>query len=112
MQIERIFSVSCEQSNLLNLAESALADRSITRADMAEMYADAICADEVARRDGRQERVDFAAVNAAILRRWTVSGLTWIKELAWKRARETHASGLRPPPAARTTRKPTGETAE
>ena len=31
------------------------------------------------------ERVDWAAVNAAILSRYSVSGLTYIKAQAWKR---------------------------
>lgn len=29
------------------------------------------------------EATDWAAVNAAIIERWSVSGLTWIKQQAW-----------------------------
>lgn len=29
------------------------------------------------------EKPDFAKINAAILKRWSMSGLEWIKERAW-----------------------------
>jgi hypothetical protein len=60
---------------------------------MAEFYADAIIADLLARRDGLP-RVDFAAVNAAILRRWTRSGLEWIKRMAWAEVERVTGAGV------------------
>lgn len=47
---------------------------------MAGFYRDCIIADQMHPENGR---VDFAAVNKAILARWP-KGLTYIKELAWK----------------------------
>lgn len=76
--IERIYIPSCDQSNAINAA----ADRTMTRKDMAGFYADCLRADAVGVRLGLG-RVDFAAVNKAILARWP-KGLTFIKERAWK----------------------------
>lgn len=32
----------------------------------------------------QQDEVDFEVVNKAIIERWSVSGLTRVKEMAWK----------------------------
>lgn len=50
-----------------------------TRKDMALMYADAIQSE----RNGVVE-VDWPAINRAIIDRWSLSGLKWIKARAWK----------------------------
>ncbi len=89
MILERIYLSSIDQSNAVNAA----ADRATTRPIMASFYADAMIADALGRRDGR-ERVDFAVVNAAILSRWLRSGLLTIKRLAWKLV-ETRTKGER-----------------
>lgn len=78
MPWERVYLSEGEQSNALHAADS----RDCTRNDMAEIYADCIIADGLARLAGRA-RVDFAIVNRAILRRWP-KGLTCIKEHAWR----------------------------
>lgn len=71
MPFERIYIASVEQSNAINAA----ADPECTRDQMAEFYADCLRV-----RDG----VDWAAVNAAILKRWA-KGLNYIKTRAWKK---------------------------
>lgn len=52
-----------------------VADLRMKRDDIAETYALAL---------NTPERVDWTAVNSAIIRRWSVSGLNYIKERAWK----------------------------
>ncbi len=77
--IERIYSVHCEQSNLL----SAVADPRCTQADVASCYEDCLLADAAAKRDGLVERCDWRAINAAVAKRWP-RGLERVKRLAWK----------------------------
>lgn len=77
--IERIFIASIEQSNAINAA----ADKGCNRQLMASCYMDCIIADEQAR-DRGGKRVDWIAVNNAILVRWP-KGLDYIKKLAWKK---------------------------
>lgn len=76
---ERIYIASVDQSNAINAA----ADKSCNREIMASCYMDCILADEQARIHV-SERVDWAAVNKAILARWP-KGLNYIKELAHKK---------------------------
>ncbi len=73
---ERIYIASVEQSNAINAAS----DKETTRDIMASFYRDCIIADQMHAENGR---VDFAAVNKAILARWP-KGLKYIKELAWR----------------------------
>lgn len=56
-----------------------IADPKMKRKDVALTYAFAI------RQHGRTstDAFDFAAVNRAIMKRWSLSALTWIKEEAW-----------------------------
>lgn len=48
-----------------------------TRKDAAAVYADAL-------REWTTDGVSWPEINGAILARWSVSGLDWIKKLAWK----------------------------
>ena len=52
-----------------------LDDKRCKRKDVANTYA-------LILRDNRDE-VDWAKINKAIMERWSVSALTWIKEQAW-----------------------------
>lgn len=52
-----------------------VADKRMKRKDVALSYA--LCIKST-------QQVDFAAINAAIINRWSVSGLVFIKERAWK----------------------------
>lgn len=55
-----------------------IADRRMKRNDVALTYAFAI------RQDCHLDSsVDFASVNRAILQRWSIAGLKYIKERAW-----------------------------
>jgi hypothetical protein len=78
--IERIYIASVEQSNAINAAN----DNECTRDVMAGFYRDCIIADKIHPENGR---VDFKAVNQAILQRWP-KGLNYIKEKAWKLGEE------------------------
>ncbi len=51
-----------------------IAAKESTRRDIAKTYALALQS---------SEKTDWAAVNAAIIARWSVSALKWIKEKAW-----------------------------
>ena len=75
--IERIYSAEIDQSNAINAA----ADKEVTRDVMATFYRDCIIADK---KDGLGRRVDFAVLNKAIIERWSLSSLAYIKNLAWK----------------------------
>lgn len=68
-----------DMQNALNACRS---EEPITRAVMAEFYADAILS---ASRGGIGE---FEELNRAIMERWSRSGLMWIKTEAWRRIRE------------------------
>lgn len=76
--LERIYIASVDQSNAIN----ATKDKRCKAADMAGFYADCIICDAIARRDGIA-RIDWHAVNYAILERWP-KGLVRIKTAAWK----------------------------
>lgn len=87
--IERIYLPSIDQSNAINAANSG----ECTRDDMAGFYEDCLIADNLAWQrnkdaalDGEplEARLDFKAVNDAILARWSPAGLKYIKEKAWK----------------------------
>lgn len=88
--LERIYLPSIDQSNAINAARSP----DIKRNDMANFYEDCLIADNLAwqRNKARMEdgesatevRVDFKAVNDAVLDRWSMAGLTYIKKRAWK----------------------------
>jgi hypothetical protein len=52
-----------------------IADPSMKRKDVAQTYAFAI---------RQHDEVDFAVVNRAIVERWSIAGLKWIKEEAWR----------------------------
>ncbi len=51
-----------------------IADKQFKRKDVAITYRLAMAS---------SEKVDWSRVNRAIMARWSVSGLTYIKELAW-----------------------------
>jgi hypothetical protein len=53
-------------------------DGGCRRQDVAQTYAAAIVY--------APDAVEWATVNAAIIERWSVSGLSWIKSRAWKLA--------------------------
>ena len=55
-----------------------IADPVFKRLDVAKTYRLAMIAAQKA-----GEKVDWAKVNAAIIERWSVSALNWIKEMAW-----------------------------
>jgi len=52
-----------------------IADSSATRNDVARTYASCI---------RRREEVDFAAVNRAIVDRWSLHALKYVKAKAWR----------------------------
>lgn len=87
--IERIYLPFIDQSNCINAANSG----ECTRDDMAGFYEDCLIADNLAWQRNKdaeldqmplEPRVDFKAVNDAILSRWSLAGLKYIKEKAWK----------------------------
>ncbi len=65
--------LACCEMVLLN--EISLPE--MKRKDVAQTYALALRSSEA------KEDVDWAKVNAAIIKRWSVSALKWIKEQAW-----------------------------
>jgi hypothetical protein len=65
-----------ELANCENMLLSEIAVSSCKRNDIAKTYALAIRSSEV-------NDVDWAKVNAAIVERWSVSALHWIKDRAW-----------------------------
>lgn len=87
--IERIYLPLIDQSNAINAAAS----KEVTRDIMASFYEDCLIADTIARQRNKRRaeegdndlegRVDFKAVNNAILARWP-KGLDYIKGKAWK----------------------------
>lgn len=52
-----------------------IADKAMKRKDVALTYALILRS---------REKVDWLAINTAIIQRWSKSGLIWIKEQAWK----------------------------
>lgn len=53
-----------------------IADNRLTRDDIASTYAWCI---------RQRDECDFRVINQAILERWSLSGLAYIKKRAWKR---------------------------
>ena len=78
MSFERIYVPAIEERDALNAA----ANPDTTRELMSSYYADLL---RCARIHGVRS-IDWRKVNRAILNRWSVSGLNYIKKLAWKRA--------------------------
>lgn len=66
----RVELCDCENTLLQEIQ-----NKSITRKSLALTYAMALCS---------SERVNFGRVNMAIVERWSVSGLIYIKKQAWK----------------------------
>ena len=58
---------------------AAAADRSLTRAGMAEAYRRVL-------NDVSRERVNWRTVNEAIVKRWSASALEHIKREAWRQS--------------------------
>jgi hypothetical protein len=57
---------------------SEIADKRMKRADIASSYALAMSTPDV----------DWRKINHAIMDRWSLAGLKWIKERAWKLRRQ------------------------
>ena len=87
--IDRIYIASVEQSNAINAA----ADKECNWHSMASFYMDCMLADEQAKLD-KTQRVDWVAVNSAILARWP-RGLEYVKKLAHKKLANM-AKGINP----------------
>lgn len=60
--------------------EREIADKRMTRDDVASTYAMTLLSSE-------RDSVDWLAVNGAIIERWSLSALKYIKEKAWRMAR-------------------------
>lgn len=75
MSIESATLVDCTNTLLREIATPEL-----KRKDVATTYFLAMVAET------RGESVDWSGVNAAIVARWSMSGLIWIKKAAWKMA--------------------------
>lgn len=58
--------------------EREIADPRMKRADVALTYAFGL------RQEGEVREVDWRKVNEAIIERWSMAGLKWIKTRAWK----------------------------
>ncbi len=56
-------------------------DPKLTRKNCVEMYAELL-------RTRSMDLIDWPAVNRSIMNRWSLSGLKWIKDRAWKIVRE------------------------
>lgn len=63
--------IQCEDTLLREIA-----DKSLKRRSIAKTYALALASSEC-------RTIDWSKVNAAIIARWSVSGLEWIKKQAW-----------------------------
>lgn len=63
-----------ELADCTNTLLREIAEPSIKRIDVAKTYALAIKSSEA---------VNWPVVNAAIIKRWSKSGLVWIKKQAW-----------------------------
>lgn len=70
-----------------------LVEKPSTRADVVPLYSVAILCECFARPP--QAKTTWSVANDAIIRRWSVSGLCWIKEQAWKRAAAKAKEGLK-----------------
>jgi len=74
-QDEPRIELACCESVLLH----EIADKRMRRRDVAKTYALALRSSEV-------ETLDWAKVNTAIIDRWSLHALKWIKEQAWSGA--------------------------
>lgn len=63
---------NCEATILAEISSKVF-----TREDVAQTYALTLVSSE-------RDKVDWKKVNTAIMARWSVSALKWIKERAWK----------------------------
>ena len=75
----RMELTNCEATLLRDIAEPTA-----TRRYVAETYALAI-------RSSYHPTVDWGKVNRAIIERWSLSALNWIKREAWKRVEHARA---------------------
>src|SRR5262245_33385515 len=66
--------VRIEMANCENQLLGEIANKQFKRRDVAQTYWYAM---------NSSEKVDWAKVNKAIIERWSVSGLNWIKAQAW-----------------------------
>lgn len=70
----RIELADCENTIL-----SEIGNKAFKRRDIALTYS-------LALRSSERVAINFARINSAIIERWSVSGLNWIKTQAWKMA--------------------------
>ncbi len=80
---------NCEAALLAEIADTVF-----KRKDVAQTYAMALMSSE-------RDKVDWKKVNAAIVERWSVSGLKFIKEAAWKMVEAKRAEHQVPPNTVR-----------
>lgn len=80
MKAEDLTDLVCVLANCTQTLLDEIGDKQFTRKDVATTYGMAI----VSHKYG--ETVDWAAVNKAIVERWSVSALEFIKRRAWKYA--------------------------
>ena len=71
---EYMVELMCCESVLLN----EIASKECKRKDIAQTYALALRSSEA-----RDKLIDWRKVNDAIVARWSLSALNWIKEQAW-----------------------------
>lgn len=64
--------VDCE-----NVLLGEIADKRLKREDVAQTYALTLMSSE-------RDQVDWFRVNRAIMARWSMAGLKWIKKRTWK----------------------------
>ena len=81
--------MSIDFAELENRIMATIENRKMTRREVAEVYALGV-------RLRAYNILDWRRVNTAIVERWSVSGLTWIKREAWKmgltnRSQEPHS---------------------
>ena len=63
------------RANWIELIFTEISDKRFKRKDIAKTYRLIL--------EGQRDQADFAKINAAIIERWSISGLVYIKELAW-----------------------------
>jgi len=68
----RIELVNCEATLLAEIADSRM-----KRNDIATSYAMALCSSE-------RDSIDWSKVNHAIIDRWSIAALRYIKDRAWR----------------------------
>jgi hypothetical protein len=68
--------MSFELANCQNTLLREIADPIVKRLDVAKTYA-------LALRSSECERVNWKKINYAIVERWSISALEWIKKQAW-----------------------------